>query len=170
MKNKTERYVQDSSGQWWYTISVKDNSRTKAIIRNCARCNDEYLTIPSRLNKKGKAGQFCSRDCGSKELGGHRNKKGKDSHCWRGGRSVIRNGYIEIFSPNHPNARGGKYVREHRLVMEKKLGRYLEQYEQVHHRNGIKDDNRIENLELISLRVHLGRVQCPHCQNEFSIK
>jgi hypothetical protein len=50
--------------------------------------------------------------------------------------------------PNHPRVTGGGYVFEHILVAEDLLGRYLIDCETVHHRNGVRDDNRAENLEL----------------------
>lgn len=48
----------------------------------------------------------------------------------------------------HPREAKSNYVFEHILVMEEKIGRYLEEKENIHHINGVRDDNRIENLEL----------------------
>lgn len=102
----------------------------------------------------------------------NRNKahRGKRSFNWKGGRHKDRFGYIQIWKPEHPNAKMGGYVHEHRLKMSEKLGRALESTEYVHHRNGVKDDNRIENLELMTKKIHLGEVECPHCKNKFFIR
>jgi len=65
---------------------------------------------------------------------------------WKGGIINI-SGYIHIYSPTHPFAYN-KYVKRANLVMEKHLGRYLDPKEIVHHKNKIRDDDRIENLVL----------------------
>jgi hypothetical protein len=57
-------------------------------------------------------------------------------------------GYIMIFEPTHPNAHRDGYVAEHAKVMAAMLGRPLRPFEEVHHKNGIRHDNRPENLEL----------------------
>jgi hypothetical protein len=77
-------------------------------------------------------------------------QRGPLNRFWRGGRSVSNEGYIRIYSPDHPQADSYGYVVEHRLVMERNLGRFLLPTEVVHHINGIAGDNRIENLELFS--------------------
>jgi len=61
-------------------------------------------------------------------------------------------GYIMVYMPEHPYCNSNGYVREHRLVMEQRLGRYLRPEETVHHINEIRNDNRDENLELFASR------------------
>ena len=86
-------------------------------------------------------------------------KRGKDVPGWKGGRRKRPDGYIQIRKPDHPRAVKG-YVNEHRLVVEQALGRYLKPSEFVHHINGIKDDNRLENLRLVT---HHNEAICPNC-------
>lgn len=67
---------------------------------------------------------------------------------WKGGRHVGE--YVYVRYPDHPHCKRCGYILEHRLVMEKHLGRHLRPGEVVHHCNGKKHDNRIDNLELFA--------------------
>lgn len=77
---------------------------------------------------------------------------GKRGHYWRGGFRINSRGYWIRHMPNHPNANCQGYVHEHRLVMEKHLGRLLLPTEVVHHKNEIRTDNKLENLELFATK------------------
>lgn len=78
---------------------------------------------------------------------------GKKSIAWKGGKKN-NNGYVMIWKSDHLHCDSQGYVREHRLVMEKSLGRYLNKDEVVHHINGNRGDNRLENLQLLSKKEH----------------
>lgn len=82
---------------------------------------------------------------------------------YKGGR-LSYGGYVSILKRDHPNCSKIGYVLEHRLVMEKEIGRYLTKQEHIHHKNHIKSDNRIENLEILSPSNHIVREQlCINC-------
>lgn len=102
-----------------------------------------------------------TRSCGCLRREMARNKQlgrtGAQSTNWHGGKIVTHYGYVEIHAPDHPYANKRGYVFEHRLVMEKQVGRYLTRQENVHHKNGLRADNRVENLELWSRAQPVGQ-------------
>lgn len=76
----------------------------------------------------------------------HVGKKRELNNNWQGGRRKTKKGYIEIYLPEHPNARSNGYIGEHVLVCERVLGKYLPNQAVPHHINGIKDDNVKSNF------------------------
>jgi hypothetical protein len=70
-------------------------------------------------------------------------RRREDNPFYETGRSIDKSGYVLVLHPDRPG-----YIREHRLVMQQHIGRELLPGEVVHHRNGVRDDNRIENLLL----------------------
>ena len=80
-------------------------------------------------------------------------RMGEDNPSWRGGKST-RGPYIVVIAKEHPRADRDGYVLEHRIVVENHLGRYLQPGGVVHHKNHIKTDNRLENLEVMERGEH----------------
>lgn len=95
---------------------------------------------------------------------GRKAPKGKDHPRWKGGRYISSQGYMMILMPKHPFPdHPNGYVKRCRLIMEKKLGRYLKRKEEVHHLNGNKLDDRSENLQLFPNKSeHLKRHKNSH--------
>lgn len=111
--------------------------RTKASRRQCSRCRHQTPCPICGGPMRKYASQRC-RYCTARDPA---DQAGSKNHAWRGGRTYHRRGYVMYRVE-------GRYVFEHILVMEEHLGRKLIPGENVHHRNGVRDDNRIENLEL----------------------
>ena len=120
--------------------------------KKCEWCKEEF-NRPSNIAHKQWAGRrFCSKKCGlySRKGESRPDKMGENHPGWKGGKiKRKKGGYILLCRPKHPYCQSHGYFLEHRLVMEKHLGRYLHPKEVVQHLNGNKQDNGIENLELI---------------------
>ncbi len=134
--------LENGSTIWW---SRRDGQR---IPVTCGKCGADHVTHGSNIRKNTFTG-LCRRCLHS----------GPTSTTWRGGR-VEKNGYVYVkVDPGHPffqeMATTTGYIAEHRFMMAIHLKRALKATEVVHHRNGIKTDNRIENLELyVSQKEH----------------
>ena len=104
------------------------------IIVICEGCKKEFPVKPKRI-RKGKV-RFCSMEC--------------RKIIQYTGRFVRSDGYVAIRV-------GNKFELEHRVIMAQNIGRPLEKHEHIHHRNGVKHDNRLENLELVGVGEHISK-------------
>lgn len=110
---------------------------------NCIICNKKFYVCKIRLNAK-----FCSIRCmGINKIGKPINV-GPNNGNYKGDKHISYHGYVFVSKRDHPFCDINGYVKEHRLIIENHIGRYLNPKEIVHHINGIRNDNRIENLKL----------------------
>lgn len=119
-----------------------DSGRMPVGIAECAGCGKQFPLYKAGI-------KYCSRQC--QGVGVSERQLGAKNAMWRGGSYVTRaigGGYIKEMCAGHPRADAGGYVLQHRLVMERQIGRFLGSDERVHHKNGNRQDNRPENLEL----------------------
>ncbi len=151
---------------------IRDGKTHQWIADLLAKTLDSRVTAKLIYKVCKKNGIVCQRT-GPRAAEGHPK--------WQGGKIFSRLGYVKVFCPEHPTCvavnqrrekqsngryfRKQKYVWQHRLVMEKHLGRFLGPHEVVHHINGVRDDNRVENLQVFQTNAdHLAmelRGRCP---------
>lgn len=113
--------------------------------QNCKGCCKKYVT-PQKQRP------YCTPLCANRHIQSYGPKHGK----WKGGRSKSEGYSLILVPPGNPMAGwNGRYVAEHRFVMAKHLGRPLLSSEIVHHVNGVKDDNRLQNLVLTNRSDHI---------------
>ena len=155
--------------------------RTRFCSKRCFGFSNTGRTMPPgwkenlSASMKGRIGVPLSKEVRDKLS---ESQKGAKNARWVGGRSLI-NGYVRLnIDYPHPNAyveyRSGGEVRrwrilEHRLVMSAILGRPLDRWDIIHHKNGDKTDNRPENLEHLRGDNYGTRapVICPSCGYAF---
>ena len=135
----------------------------------CQICQKEFKVMSWKLGQG--RGKTCSIKCRQKLQ--KDSVTGNKSKVWKGG-ITIKDGYRFIRNNSHPYRNQRGYVREHRLVMEKHLGRYLTSKEVIHHINGDKLNNRIENLQLLANtkehnHTHATTEKCP-CGSKYYAK
>lgn len=118
--------------------------------------NCHHATITKRLKKIGVSVRTCSEAGKIAIAKGRRFLIGEKNPRWTGGRHKTAGGYIKIYQPNHPRARGlgDNYVKEHIIIWEKANKKLLPKDWIIHHLNGVKDDNRPGNLIAIPKVKH----------------
>lgn len=134
-------------------------TRATGVLRDCLHCEEPFYA--SKYNVERGNGKFCSRHCARSS------RQGPEAARWAGGRCIDPDGYVRIKLPGHPNANKRGYILEHRLVMARHLGRPLTSHELVHHKNEVRTDNRISNLQLVTRGEHM---QLHHALDRWSLK
>ena len=120
----------------------------------CKRCGKKRQLPPSKAMRR-----FCSVECFAESLReynpGGEARKGQGNWKNKCKTRKISQGYVYLYVPDNPSANPEGYYAEHRIIMEKHIGRYLNSKEIVHHINEIRNDNRIKNLQLNTISMFL---------------
>lgn len=159
-RNKWGRFIKNSDSVY------HSNPHKKKLNFLCEECNKISKKLPWEFKTTSAKRRLCSRKCW-REYISKNNPRGKEHWSFKGGKWKNQQGYIEL-----RYWQDGSLIRilEHRKIMEDFLKRKLTDNEIVHHINGIKEDNRIENLQIVLRQFHQGEVCCPYCRKQFAVK
>lgn len=169
-KIDTSKFPKDfcsySCYQQWLKFNKEPNTE-------CPICHTKFYVAPNRL-KRAKHGVCCSKECSGKLKSLYSSGRGNHQYGLRGdknasfkGNVITLNGYLYEYCPGHPHASKTSRVRQHRLVIEHNYKLYdskyfetidnwivLKQCYDVHHINENKQDNRIDNLQIVTKSEH----------------
>jgi len=166
LKHKEHLY---SKHKEWYEKNKSKNKTHIYYKRWVLKYQKECPICKKKIHPLSKFCFYCShKDAHSGKNNSMWGRRKEKSPHWRGGKRKNKQGYTLICVAT--GNRRAIYQSEHRIVMEEEIGRKLEKWECIHHKNGIKDDNRIENLVIVVNKKHNGVIRCPHCLKEFLIK
>lgn len=144
MNLPNKRVIRTSKKTGYIIYTIRNDGYTypakyRGKILKCKNCGIYYFILNCTY-KRNKLHGYCS-NCVY---------KGKNSGKWKGGKKKTNMGYVLVKNLAHPIKDSNGYVLEHRLVMEKFLGRYLYPKEVIHHIDNNKENNKISNLMLFS--------------------
>lgn len=150
MDKKCKQCGADSRGFKFCCVRCKwtwhnhNRTLTPNVVGLCVICGKQVSRWESPARQRAETDKriFCGRTCAG--VG----RMGKNHPAWKGGECTTANGYVWSYAPNHPHTTAKGYVYKHRLVMEKKLGRFLDPVEVVHHRDDDPSNNKLRNLKL----------------------
>jgi len=136
----------------WYKLLNRNGKIVpqKYLLYSCPECGDDFAA-------SHKTAIYCGRSCSIKNnpvLAWRKGKKFPNERGAVGNKRLASTGYIEVYLPGHSMADIKGRILEHRFVMSQHLGRHLEKWEQVHHINGERSDNRLENLIVMHRSEH----------------
>ena len=120
------------------------NKPIKPTNKRCASCNYKWSGRNKKISK---------------------NQLGSKNNNWKGGRMITSDGYIKIKMIGHYLSDCSGYVPEHRLVASKKYNVILKPTDIVHHLNGIRNDNRNENLVITDKKGNGEKTFIKYLQN-----
>ena len=131
-------------------FSIGKNINKRFLLRKCSVCNKEKYVLLSNTKRYNYTGicRKCQMTSG---------QTGENHHNWKGGKHIDYQGYVRIKAKGHPFADHRGYAKEHRLIAAEKWGVFAVMDNIVHHIDGNKLNNNIDNLELMSQGEHMTR-------------